>query len=477
MKRMILIIGIIVMLFVSNFSFLTIADESNLPNTIYVDDDNTLGPWDGNIDHPYHSVQQAIDNASSGDTIFVFNGIYNDLVNPGFLSGCVAFVDKPLKIIGQNKNKTILDSKGYDNIVIASPDISIQNFTLFNGTNENNFIGNAISKDSLINDMKYENILIDNCIICSNNAGIQFDYGHNHFSNITITQCYFHNNSQEGIEIFGDCGRFLNDLIISNCIFERNGGASWGDGGGFLIIPSTAKNIRINNCTMRNNLVYGFIVWIDNYNSTYSKEIYLFEDVENKMRREISLSLPELLDKKTVRYLQNDIICLMDKVIIENNIFSSNAFFGLICVDYCSKILVRNNIISNNYCSYDRTLDTNLYIISKGITVKQNQITGSKYGICVQGSSNKIMENNFYDNEKDGFVIDGLDILDDSVALTIPINKWDNNYYDTYKGYGPQILKGKFHFFILPLHLSFNFPWINVDCHPAKEPYEIDIGD
>ena len=32
----------------------------------YVDDDNTAGPWDGSIEHPYRFIQQAIDNASDG---------------------------------------------------------------------------------------------------------------------------------------------------------------------------------------------------------------------------------------------------------------------------------------------------------------------------------------------------------------------------------------------------------------------------
>lgn len=47
---------------------------------IYVDDNNTEGPWDGTLDHPYQFIQDGIDNASNGDTVFVFNGHYDENV-------------------------------------------------------------------------------------------------------------------------------------------------------------------------------------------------------------------------------------------------------------------------------------------------------------------------------------------------------------------------------------------------------------
>ena len=36
---------------------------------IYVDDDNTDGPWDGTWSHPYQYIQDGVDNANAGDTI------------------------------------------------------------------------------------------------------------------------------------------------------------------------------------------------------------------------------------------------------------------------------------------------------------------------------------------------------------------------------------------------------------------------
>ena len=67
--------------------------------TIYVDDDNTEGPWDGTQEHPYQHIQEGIDNASTGNTVFVYNGIYQEN----------ALLNKSINLIGEDKNNTIID--------------------------------------------------------------------------------------------------------------------------------------------------------------------------------------------------------------------------------------------------------------------------------------------------------------------------------------------------------------------------------
>lgn len=48
--------------------------------TIYVDDDNVNGPWNGTWSNPFQSIQDGIDNASIGDTVYVFNGTYYERI-------------------------------------------------------------------------------------------------------------------------------------------------------------------------------------------------------------------------------------------------------------------------------------------------------------------------------------------------------------------------------------------------------------
>jgi hypothetical protein len=50
-------------------------------NTLYVDDDASAG-GNGSVDNPYNTIQDAVDSASAGYTIFVQPGNYNEKVVP-----------------------------------------------------------------------------------------------------------------------------------------------------------------------------------------------------------------------------------------------------------------------------------------------------------------------------------------------------------------------------------------------------------
>ena len=61
------------------------------PATVYVDDDNSGGPWDGSLVHPYQNITSGLKHADLGDTVFVFNGLYIENV---FLNKSVSIVDE-----------------------------------------------------------------------------------------------------------------------------------------------------------------------------------------------------------------------------------------------------------------------------------------------------------------------------------------------------------------------------------------------
>jgi hypothetical protein len=47
--------------------------------------------------------------------------------------------------------------------------------------------------------------------------------------------------------------------------------------------------------------------------------------------------------------------------------------------------------------------------------------------------------------------------------ISIITNGFDGNYWDDWIGFGPKLIRGAVLF----------IPWIEIDWHPAKEPYDI----
>ena len=148
--------------------------------TIYVDDDNVNGPWDGTIRHPFRTIKDGYDAASNGTTIFVFCGNYST----GYIK-----MFKSVRIVGQDMLHTIVQVVfDWTIFEIRVSGVRIEKLTLIGNGNyqhdsgtievwgnrciikNNNFIDNEWGKGVIIYSGNY-NIIKDN-IFRKNHDGI-----------------------------------------------------------------------------------------------------------------------------------------------------------------------------------------------------------------------------------------------------------------------------------------------------------------
>ncbi|MDH5635900.1 MAG: hypothetical protein OEY47_04465, partial [Candidatus Bathyarchaeota archaeon] len=91
--------------------------------TVYVDDDNIGGPWDGTLDYPYQNITSGLEHASNGDTVYVLNGTYDENV----------VIDKSVALKGDSK--PVIDGMGgmgARGIDITANNVTVEGFNITN---------------------------------------------------------------------------------------------------------------------------------------------------------------------------------------------------------------------------------------------------------------------------------------------------------------------------------------------------------
>jgi len=167
----------------------------------------------------YPTIQEAINHASSGDTIFVRSGVYNENL----------VISKSLDITGENRETTIIDGSYKVNqsvVTIYYKSVYISGFTI---RSNNKNIGISCNRPGLDGIFGHT---ITNNIITNNVAGIVVSalYAEKSLiSNNIIT-----NNSMLGINILHVC-----DNIVSNNIVKNNGE-------GIICVSSVSNKISGN---------------------------------------------------------------------------------------------------------------------------------------------------------------------------------------------------------------------------------------
>ena len=215
----------------------TVIDKKFTMPTFY--DGNTLyvgGDGSGN----YTRIQDAIDNASDGDTVFVY-----DDSSPYYEN---VLVDKSIDLIGENMDTTVIDGGGEDDVVYVSAEgVNITGFTVENG---GHFFIAVFDFNGTLIDISCDSGLE----ICSNSS--------NAFGNI-ISLIFIKKSSGNSI-FHNKINRTELFKSSNNVIFNNNVSKS------FIMYYSSENIIFENNINHRLSLNYS-----SNYNKIYHNNFVL----------------------------------------------------------------------------------------------------------------------------------------------------------------------------------------------------------
>jgi parallel beta-helix repeat protein len=399
---------------------LTIKQISYNGNTFYVGGDGL-----GN----YTTIQGAINDANTGDTVFVYNGTYYENI----------IVDKQITLKGENCQGTIIDG-GYktNTIKIIVSNVNISFLQIIKGSLTCGGGGILLYNAN----ETISNININNCVINENNKAIDLV---SNCSDIQIRNCDIYNNRRASIQNLYS----LNNILIDNCKIYNNGDNP--HNGGVSISGYTneilSSNIIISNCTIFKNYIKGI--------SLTGVENVIIEN--NEIFDSICSGSPH---PHSIGIYLNVII----NVMVVNNKIYNNSCFGIFIPKYksdeiYSNVVIQYNNISNNGGVGFYNSGIFLQRVTGSTIIEKNLISSNSLGIDIfYSTGSKIFDNTFVDNVKHASF---------KYNSKFHFNNWNGNYWGRPRLL-PKIIFGV-------IDRDFLIPWFNIDWHPAKEPYNIGV--
>ncbi|MBN1861700.1 MAG: right-handed parallel beta-helix repeat-containing protein [Candidatus Thermoplasmatota archaeon] len=285
----------------------------------------------------YSKIQDAIDNASSGDTIFVYCGLYKENI----------LIKTSINLVGENASTVVIDGSGYGSVItIAADNTLLQKCTIQNAKNDVNFAGVDI--------FSAKNVVVSETII-QNNGGIGLSTRGSGTSKITIEMSRIRNNS------YGVCVQNSpTAVLVANNISDN--------GVGLYLIGSFGSHI-LNNTIVNRGLglhledTFGVYVagnWIvNNANGVY-----------------VVNSTDILFKENTIGWNRWYGLWFKDTSLsdIDRNSISDNIDVGLF-LESSYDIRVTNNTIWNN--------DNGIYLKdASGNSIQHNNLRNFKMNAC-----------------------------------------------------------------------------------------------
>ncbi len=251
----------------------------------------------------FTKIQDAIDNATSGDTVRVWAGTYDENI----------VINNKLNLIGNGSANTIIDAKTHSSVISISSEAGckIKGFNITGGELNGNFSSIHGSTGVWI---QADKVKIEDCEINDVYEGIEIRDS----TKVTVTNCKIFNNRLNGIYLYESQYN-----MISNNNIHNNGHS-----GIYLWI---SYNNNIENCTMVENDFSGLIIWNSDQNEIKNC------DFDNNYKYGIELQIDN--GSKWASTENNTIIL---------NNFLSNYNYGVSIDPKCNNNMIyHNNFIGN----------------------------------------------------------------------------------------------------------------------------------
>lgn len=327
----------------------------------------------------YSTIQAAINNASDGDTIYVWEGIYHENI----------VVNRMVSLIGNGTENTTINSTSFAyNVYVSSNWVNISGFKITSGSNNSNGI--------YLFGVSNCNISNNNC--SSNRYGIYLMYSDKN----TIKNNTCNSNSYFGISLYLSYkNKFVNNTCDNNTY------------NGFFI--STSENNQLINNTCRSSSEYGIFI-LDSINITLINNTLVYDGIylEGSILKHYNshnIDITNTVNDKPVHYLKNQVNKTVQsgagQVILANctniTVETQNLSSGDVGVilGYSNNNVILNNNCSNNYHGISLFVGENNQFINNNCS---GILLGK--GINFLAANNNIVINNSFVNNFEGIRID-----------------------------------------------------------------------
>jgi len=356
MRRNWLAVGVI-LLFLGTSIIPAIAQDMEKPLPA------SRGQWlyvGGNGPGNHTKIQDAIDNASQGDTVFVYHGTYAELVK----------IDKSINLLGESWNSTFIKTNGHDGIFIVADNVVVDGFTVryFNYgitmMSNNSIISHCRIRETLVgvSIIASSNTTVSDCLIEVNqNVGLSLSIGSGSAYNDTIVNCTFRDNWHGGLDIDDVWNCTFTHLTIANTTYSYHADGIHMNGG---------HDNEISYCNFT-RLSDGISCYNANNNKISHCDFYLIDGRALYIYTETSDN--SIISSCNIAHNHIGVILYGVNHIVTLCNFSHN-FIGVITMGEANNTIIKNNFIKNRihgfFLQSAVTWESNYYDNWKGVGQK-----------------------------------------------------------------------------------------------------------